>query len=88
MRYFLADAILKALAAAHRFGLQNAEQIWQQHEYWRAAFPSRCVGKLIWLDDMQEFHVELAACCQHYRRAEKEFCVGCLKLKQYSYDCQ
>lgn len=80
--YYLGDALLNALASAHRFGLIDANETLRLEKMWQAALDIRCCGGLVWQEDAQEFLVEMLSCCQHYRRNGAEHCQGCPKTRK------
>lgn len=80
--YFLADAVLQALAAAHRFGLLDRQQTSGLEKMWQTALDMRCFGRLVWQENAREFLVETVSCCQHFRREGADYCTGCPKLRQ------
>ncbi|MDO5639396.1 MAG: siderophore ferric iron reductase [Neisseria sp.] len=86
-QYFLGDTVLKALAAAQRFGLMDKEAALQQQQWWQAALDCRCQGRLVWLEAERGFQVEMAACCQHYRCHEGTLCTGCPKSRKQQREC-
>ena len=79
--YFLGDAVLQALATAHRLGLMSREETQRAEQIWQQALAFRCHGRLLWQEDAQEFFVAKVSCCQHYRRQDAEYCVGCPKTR-------
>lgn len=79
--YFLGDAVLQALAAAQRLGLLTISQTENLAVLWQQALSLRCNGWLSWQDNSHEFQVERAGCCQHYRRKEADYCIGCPKKR-------
>ena len=80
--YSLGDAVLKALSAAYGFGLLPRGEVARLEQWWRQALDVRCSGALAWDEEAQDFRVELAACCQHYRRTNEGYCAGCPKTRQ------
>lgn len=85
--YWVYDGILKALAAAHRFGLLNRHDTEHATAIWRDTIQHRCFGTLSWLED-DNFQANLRTCCQHYRRDEQAIlCEGCPKRRNTQCDC-
>lgn len=80
--YYLGDALLNALASAHRFSLMDAAETLRLEKIWQAALGIRCCGGLVWQEDAQEFLVEMLSCCQHYRRNGAKHCQGCPKTRK------
>ena len=79
--YFLGDAVLKALSAAHALRLLSRGETEMLARQWQDALAVRCNGALVWDGETQGFQAQLAACCQHYRREDGEFCSGCPKTR-------
>lgn len=79
--YFLGDAVLKALSAAHALRLLSRGETEMLAPQWQDALAVRCNGALVWDGETQGFQAQLAACCQHYRREDGEFCSGCPKTR-------
>lgn len=76
---FLDDAVLNALAAAHRCGLLNRRQTAEQERLWRQyASQPRCCGRLLWTDE--GCAVQPAVCCQHDRSGASP-CAACPKRR-------
>ena len=79
--YFLGDAVLKALSAAHALRLLSRGETEMLARQWQDALAVRCNGALVWDGETQGFQAQLAACCQQYRREDGEFCSGCPKTR-------
>lgn len=84
--YFVYDGILKALAAAHRFGWQTRAEVEYGERVWRETIAARCFGELLWVGDT--FQVNMLACCQHYRRdSDTMMCDTCPKNRRLDCGC-
>lgn len=80
--YFLGDAVLNALSAAHALRLLPRNETETLAHQWQEALAVRCNGSLVWDGETQGFQTKLAACCQHYRREDGDFCSGCPKTRR------
>lgn len=85
--YFLGDGVLKALAVAHHFGLLDYNQVIELEKLWKVALNQRCSGWLRWIEEEQQFLVEMVTCCQDYRRQDMDYCAGCPKTRKKADRC-